>query len=178
MQRKSTYQPWSQRQKKLKVLGSKDMLDISHPTIESQGGELRFANGDVNCSQAKSSRKTPKMKAVKLKPAVADMVAGFSGSLARRAGTKEKERREELAAAVIEKRRALVARQFTSPIIGPSNPGEQTSEAHRQSGGEASQEHHVEDVGKTTLLDPGMYAHLHVCSIRECAEEISVHNLI
>jgi len=163
MQRKSTYQPWSQRQKKPKVLGSQEMLDISQPRTESQGEEVRFAEGDVHCSQAKSSPRTPKMKAVKLKPGVADMVAGFSGSVARRAGMKEKERREELATAVIEKRRALVARQFTSPIIGPSNPGEQTLEAHRQSGGEASQEHHAEDVGRTTRLDPGMYAYLHVC---------------
>ena len=158
MQRNSTYHPWSKRQKKPKA-DNKEMLDTSQRTMGSQGEEAFFADGDLECSQAKSSRRMPKMKAVMLKPAVADMVAGFSGSPAKRSGTKEKERREELAAAVIEKRRALVARQYTSPSLGASCPRERTSEEPSISGGDSAHERHVNAAVWTTCIeDPGIYA--------------------
>lgn len=159
MQRKSTYQPWSERQKKPKAPGNKEMLDTCQPTTESQGEEARIADGDPECSQAKSSRRMPKMKAVKLTPTVVDMVVGSLKSPGKRSRTKEKERREELVAAVIEKRRALVARRFKSPNLGVSNPRGRTSEEPSKSGRESAHERHVNaSMGRTGDEDPGMYA--------------------
>ena len=159
MQRKSTYQPWSDRQKKPKAPSNKDMLDTCQPTTDGDGEEARLADGDPECSQGKSSRRMPKMKAVKLTPAAADMVAGSSKSLGKRSGTKEKERREELVAAVIQKRRALVARQMASPNLGVSAPRGRTSEEPSKSGGESAHEHHLSaSKGRTCDEDPGMYA--------------------
>jgi hypothetical protein len=156
MQRKCTYQPWSDRQKKPKAAGNKEMLDTSQPTTESQGEEVPSADGDPQCSQAKSSRNPPKMKAVKLNPVVADMVAGFSGSPAKRSGTKDKERREELAAAVIEKRRALVARLLKREMLGASNARVRRSESPSTSGGDSDHVRNVKAaVGRS---GPGMYA--------------------
>lgn len=132
---------------------------------------MRLADADLHCSQPKSSRQNPKMKSVKLKPAVAEMVASFLGTPGGRARTKEKERREELAAAVIEKRRALVARQFTSPNVGAANPAEHSLERVRQSGGEASQERHVQEAGRTSVIDLGISDCLGLCNFRECHEK-------
>lgn len=159
MQRKSTYQPWSDRQKKPKSTCNKEMLDTCHTVTESQGEEARLGDGDPECSQAKSSRRMPKMKAVKLTPADADIVVGSSKSPGKRSGTKDKERREELGAAVIEKRRALVARQMASPNLGVSGPRGRTSEEPSKSGGESAHERHVNAaMGRTGDEDPGMYA--------------------
>lgn len=159
MQRKCTYQPWSDRQKKHQAVGNKEMLDTSQPRAESQGEEARTGDGDPQCSQAKNARRMPKMKAVKLNPAVADMVAGISGSPAKRSFTKDKERRTELAAAVIEKRRALVARLLTSEILGASGARERTSKSPSTSGGDSSHERHVNAaVGTTGVSGPSMYA--------------------
>ena len=110
MKKKSTHQPWSDRQKKPKSTSNKEMLDTCQIVTESQGEEAWLGDGEPECSQAKSSRKMLKMKGVKLTPAVADILVGSSKSPGKRSGTKEKERREEILAAVIEKRRALVAR--------------------------------------------------------------------
>ena len=163
MQRKSTYQPWSDRQKKPKAPSNKEMLDTCQPTTESQGDEALFADGDPECSQAKSLRRMPKMKAVKLTPAVAGMVVGSLKSHGKRSGTKDKERREELVAAVTEKRRALVARlvarEMASPTLGVSGPGGRTSEEPMNSGGESAHERHVNAaMGRTCDEEPGIYA--------------------
>jgi hypothetical protein len=159
MQRKATFQPWSDRQKKPKAPSNKEMLEPCQPTTESPSEEARLADGDPECSQAKLSRRLPKMKAVKLTPAVADMVVGTSKSPGKRSGTKEKQRRNELVAAVIEKRRALVARQMASTNLGGSGPRVCTSEGPSKSGGESAHERHVNaSMEKTLDEDPGMYA--------------------
>ena len=157
MQRKSTFQPWNERQRKPKATGIDEILGICPPTTESQGEEARIADGEPECSQAKASRRMPKMKAAKLTPAVADVIAGSSKSLGKRAGTKEKGKREELVAAVTEKRKALVARQFASPNVGVSNPGVRTSPDPLKSGGESTHERQVNaSMGRTGDEDPGM----------------------
>lgn len=163
---------WSKWQRKVKGVGNSDMLGTGEPTTESEGEEVRLPNADVHCSQGKSSRRKQSKKAMKLKPAVAEIVAGISGTPSRTPRTKDKERREELAAAVIEKRRALVAKQFTSPIIGASNPAEQSAERVNPPGGEASQQRPFEDAGRTNVVDPGITDSNFFCSIRECHKKI------
>lgn len=157
MQRKSTYQPWSERRRKPRATGIDEILGICPPTTESQGEEARIPDGDPECSQAKSSRIIPKMKVVKLTPAVADMVGGSSKSPGKRPGTKEKGKRDELVAAMTEKRKALVARQFASPNLGVSNPGVRTPPEPSKSGGESTHERQVNaSMGRTVDEDPGM----------------------
>jgi len=101
----------------------------------------------------------PKMKAVKVTPAVADILVGSSKSPGKRSGSSHKEHREELVAAVIEKRRALVARQMASPNVGVPGPRGRTSEEPSKSGRESAQERHVNAaMGRTCDEVPGMYA--------------------
>lgn len=156
---------------KKKVLLEEEMFGTNQPTAENEGEEARqVTDGDLECSQPKSSRRTPKMKAVKLKPAVAELVAGFSRTPSRSAGTKEKGKREEMAAIVLEKRRVLVAQQFTVPEIEPSTHGEHTLDLRCQLVVQALQEREADDSRRNSVKKHGTLActavvivSVHVC---------------
>lgn len=59
-----------------------------------------------------------------------------------------------MAAAILEKRKALVARQFTSATVEASNKAATTSEALRHSSGAASKGRENEVGGMASAADP------------------------
>lgn len=132
------------------------MLGRSEAGNENHSDEVRLADGDFDYRQGKSTSRRPKVKAVKLSAAVAEMVAGIPSTIVARAGTKDKEKREVQAAALLQRRKAFVARQMTSAAVGTSNLGENSSLPVRHSSGKPSEEREVHDGGRTNVVDQGM----------------------
>ena len=144
------------------------MLGTSEARNENHSDEVPIADGDLDYLKAKSSRTRPKVKAVKLTAAVADMVADIPSTIVGRASAKDKKKQEVQAAALLQKRKALVERQMMSAAIGTSNLGENSSLPVRHSSGQPSEEPEVQDGGKTDVVDPGLSElALNFCNIRE-----------
>lgn len=147
MQRKSTFQPWSERKKIAPGVSKKDIMRTSHGMSESHSEEVGVAAGDSDAHQAKLSRRKPKNKAVKLSAAAVDVMAGIPGTVGgSKTHARNKQKREVVAAAILEKRKALVATQFASSTVGASNHGETTSRALGHSSGVATEDQDF-DVG-------------------------------
>ena len=115
---------------------------------------MRLANGDFDYRQGKSTSRRPKVKVVKLSAVVAEMIAGIPSIVVARACTKDKEKREVQAAALLQRRKPLVARQMTSAAIGTSNLGENSSLPVRHSSGQPSEECKVQDGGRSRYERP------------------------
>lgn len=156
MQRKSTFQPWSERKKIAPGVSNKDIKRTSHGMSESHSEEVGVATGDSNAHQAKLSRMKPKKKAVKLSAAAVDVLAGIPGTVGgSKTHARDKQKREIVAAAILEKRKALVATQFASPTVGASNHGETALRALGHSSDTASKDQDFDVGGGAIRLEPG-----------------------
>jgi hypothetical protein len=121
-------------------------LGTGEAGIENDSDEVRLVDGDLDYHQAIPTSRRPKLKAVKLSPAVAEMVANI----------KDNEKRQVQAVALLQRRKALVARQMTSAAIGTSNHGDSSSLPIRHSNSQPSEEREVQDGRRTSIGDPGM----------------------
>ena len=131
-------------------------MRTSHGMSESQSEEVGVAAGDSNAHQAKLSKMKPKKKAVKLSAAAVDVLAGIPGTVGEsKTHARDKQKRAIVAAAILEKRKALVATQFASPTVGASNHGETTSRALGHSSGVASKDQDFDVGGGPIRLEPG-----------------------
>lgn len=131
-------------------------MGTSEAGIENDSDEVRLADGDLDYHQAIPTSRRPKSKAVKLSPAVAEMVASIPSTSVGRASTKNKEKRQVQVVALLQRRKALVARQMTSAAIGTSNHGDYSSLPIRHSSSQPSEEREVQDGRRTSIGDPGM----------------------
>lgn len=132
------------------------MLGTSEAGNENHSDEVRLVDGDFDNHQGKLTSRRPKVKAVKLSAAVAEMVAGIPSTIVARAGTKDKEKREVQAATLLQRRKTLVARKMTSAAVGTSNLGKNSSFPVRHSSSQPSEEREVHDGRRTNVLDQGM----------------------
>lgn len=124
---------------------------------ESRSEELGAGAEDSVAFQANLSRMKPKKKAVKLSAAAVDVLAGIPGTVGgSKTHARDKQKREVVAAAILERRKALVATQFPSSTVGASNHGETTSRAQGHSSGAASKDLDFDVGGGAIRLEPGM----------------------
>ena len=132
-------------------------MQTSHGMSKSHSEEIGVAAGDSDAHLAKLSKMKPKKKAVKLSAAAVDVVAGIPSTVGgSKTHAKDKQKREIVVVAILEKRKAFVATQFASSTVEISNHGETTLRALGHSSGAASK-NHVFDVGGGAIqLEPGM----------------------
>ena len=132
-------------------------MQTSHGMSESHSDQVGVAAGDSDAHQAKLSRMKPKKKVVKLSAAAVDVLAGIPGTVVgSKTHARDKQKRDVVAAAILEKMKALVATLFASPTVGTSNHGEITSRALGHSSGAASKDHDFDVGGGAMCLEPSM----------------------
>lgn len=143
---------------------------------ETQSEEVGVGGRDSESHQAKLSRMKPKKKAVKLSAAAVDVLAGIPSTLGgSKATARDKQKREVVAVAILEKRKALVASQFTSATLGASNLAETTSQAHRNSSGAPSKDPETQVGGGASGVEPGTKLHRSNLNLNNCR---ALHTLI